>query len=194
MLNFTRMKNKFLRLSFCIFLCLQANLVFGIVYFFTDKGQVSFKSDAPQELISASSTDLRGMIDTEKKTYIFKVLIRTFTGFNSALQMEHFNEKFLESEKYPEAVFSGKIIEDINLNVPGTYNIRAKGKLIIHGVEHERIIKTQLTIEDGEIVFLSKFTILIAEFNIKIPKVVHEKVASEVNVEVKGILKKKKLE
>ncbi|TAH42028.1 MAG: YceI family protein [Bacteroidetes bacterium] len=166
----------------------------GTAYYYTNTAKVNFNSDAPQELIKASSNSLRGLIDVEKKTFVYKVLIRTFTGFNSALQREHFNEKFLESEKYPEALFTGKIIEDINFDTPGTYTIRAKGKLIIHGVEQERIIKTELTIKGGEIVFSSKFTVLLADFNIKVPKVVHEKIASEISVDVEGILKKKILQ
>ncbi len=163
-------------------------------YFYSNTSKVNFSSDAPQELISASSNSMRGLIDADKKTFIFKVLIRTFSGFNSALQKEHFNEKFLESEKYPEALFSGKIIEDIDFTIPGTYTIRTKGKFIIHGVEQERIVKTEITIKGEEIIFSTKFTILLADFNIKVPKVVHEKIASEISVEVEGVLKKKILQ
>ncbi len=166
----------------------------GTAYYYTNTAKIDFNSDAPQELISASSNSMRGLIDIEKKTFVYKVLIRTFSGFNSALQKEHFNEKFLESEKYPEAIFTGKIIEDIDFNTPGTYTIRAKGKLNIHGVEQERIIKTELIIKGGEIMFSSKFTILLADFNIKVPKVVHEKIALEISVEVEGVLKKKILQ
>lgn len=168
--------------------------VFGITYYYTDNAKVNFSSDAPQELINASSDALRGLIDTDKKTFTFKVLMRTFTGFNSALQKEHFNDKYLESEKYPEAMFTGKIIEDIDFNTTGKYTIRAKGKLSIHGVEHERIIKTEITINNDEIAFSTGFNVLLAEFNIKIPKVVHEKISSEISIEVRGLLKKKILE
>ena len=173
---------------------LQSGLVYGTTYYFTNNAQVNFSSDAPQEVISATSNSMRGLIDTEKKTFVYKVLIRTFTGFNSALQKEHFNEKFLESEKFPEAIFTGKIIEDIDFNVSGTYTIRAKGKLIVHGVEQERIIKTEITIKNGEIIFNTNFSVVLAEFNIKVPKVVHEKIASEIKVQVKGVLKKKTLQ
>ncbi len=175
-------------------LILQVEVLSATTYYYTNSAFVSFNSDAPQEIINASSTAMRGLIDTEKKTFVYKVLIRTFTGFNSALQQEHFNEKFLESEKYPEATFSGKIIEDIDFSIPGTHYIRAKGKLNIHGVEQEKIIKTKITIQNGEIAFESDFNVLLAEFNIKIPKVVHEKIASEISIVVKGVLKKKTLE
>jgi len=183
------------RILICILfvVAFDANAV-STTFFYTNKAQVKFSSDAPQELIKAESTDLRGLIDIEKKTFVFKVLIRTFEGFNSALQKEHFNEKFLESENYPEAHFTGKIIEEIDFNVPGTYTIRAKGKLSIHGIEMERIIKTEIIIKSTEIYFETKFNVLLIEHNIKVPKVVHEKISSEISVEIKGTLKKKILE
>jgi polyisoprenoid-binding protein YceI len=160
-------------------------------YFYTISGTVSFHSEAPQEKISASSTQMQGLIDNEKKTFVFKVIIRSFEGFNSQLQREHFNEKYLESEKYAEALFSGKIIEQFDLNKDGVYPVRAKGKFSIHGVEQERIIKGTLTVKKGRIDLESSFSILLSDYNIKIPKVVHEKVSSEISIEVKAELKKK---
>ena len=103
--------------------------------YYIDNGIISFRSEAQQELIKASSGSLLGLIEPAKRTFVFKVLIRTFKGFNSALQQEHFNEKYLESERYPEATFVGKIIEDIDLTIDGKYELRAKGKLNIHGVK-----------------------------------------------------------
>lgn len=159
--------------------------------FYTNSGKISFKSESKQELIRASSDEMQGIIDEEKKTFVFKVKIRTFNGFNSELQQEHFNEKFLESEKFPQATFMGKIIEDIDLKKDGEFEIRAKGKLWIHGVEHERIIRSDVTIKNGTINIRSHFTVALSDHNIKVPKVVHEKVSSEISVEISAQLKKK---
>lgn len=194
MFNFTKTNNMIRILTFVFFSFFITAHSTATIYYYSNSAQVDFKSDAPLELISAKSSTMRALIDIEKKTFVYKVLIRSFSGFNSALQKEHFNEKFLESEKYPEAIFIGKIIEDIDFSKSGTYTIRAKGKLSIHGVEQERIIKTEISILNGEITFKSIFTILLAEFNIKIPKIVHEKISSEISIEVKGVLKKKILE
>jgi YceI-like domain len=153
------------------------------------KGSISFSSDAPLELIKARSGELRGKIDAAKKLFAFSIKINTFKGFNSALQKEHFNENYLESEKYPEASFSGKIIEEIDFSKDGTYTIRAKGRLNIHGVAQERIIKSDLTIKNGQVTIKSNFTVLLADHNIPIPKVVHEKLASEIKVEVNAVMK-----
>jgi polyisoprenoid-binding protein YceI len=152
------------------------------------KGSIYFRSDAPLELITAKSDELRGKFDVSKKMFAFAVNITSFAGFNSPLQKEHFNENYMESNLYPTASFSGKIIEDINFTTDGTYSIRAKGNLTVHGVVQERIIKVELTIKDGKINVASNFTVLLSEHNIPIPKVVHEKLASEIKVEVKAEL------
>jgi hypothetical protein len=160
-------------------------------FFITNKGEISFRSEAQQEFIKASSSSLRGVIDPANRTFIFKVLLRTFEGFNSALQQEHFNEKYLESEKYPEAIFSGKIIEDIDLSIDGTYEVRAKGKFSIHGVDVEKIIRSKVIVKDGTMNIESHFSILLSDYNIKIPRVVHEKIASEILIDLTAALERK---
>ncbi len=154
----------------------------------TKSGTITFSSDAPLELIKASSKELRGKFDINKKLFAFTVNINSFTGFNSPLQREHFNENYMESVQYPSASFSGKIIEDIDFTKDGSYTIRAKGNLLIHGVVQERIIKSDLVVKDGKINISSNFTVLLVDHNIPIPKVVHEKLASEIKVEVKADL------
>ncbi|HRH66440.1 MAG TPA: YceI family protein [Bacteroidia bacterium] len=160
-------------------------------YYHTNTGYVAFRSDAPQEIISAKSNQLRGILDIEKKVFVFKVSLNTFDGFNSGLQREHFNDKFLETEVYPEVIFSGKIIEDIDFEHEGTYTLRAKGKLSVHGIEQERILKVTVTVHHSIIYVESRFNILLADHSIKVPKVVHEKIASEIGIDVKAELKPK---
>jgi len=151
-------------------------------------GSIAFRSDAPLELIKAQSSELKGVIIPEKKQFAFIISIKSFKGFNSPLQQEHFNENYLESNKFPTASFEGKIIEDIDFSKDGNYTVRSKGNLSIHGVTQERIIKTDITVKNKKISFTSAFTVLLAEHNIPIPKVVNEKLASEIKVEVKADL------
>lgn len=153
------------------------------------KGNISFSSDAPLELISAVSNELKGLIETEKKQFAFSVKVRSFKGFNSGFQKDHFNENYLESDKYPDATFSGKIIEDVDFTKNNILTVRAKGILTVHGVPKERIIKSDMTIKNGIIFIKANFTVLLADHNIPIPKVVHEKLASEIKVEVNSELK-----
>jgi polyisoprenoid-binding protein YceI len=145
-------------------------------------GYIHFTSDAPLELIEARSDQLKGLIDPEKNTFAFSVPMSSFEGFNSPLQKEHFNENYLESPKYPKATFAGKIIEDIDYSQDGEYTIRAKGRMNIHGVERERIIRSRLRIEDGKWTVSSEFTVLLQEHNITIPRIVYQKIAEEIKV------------
>ncbi len=156
--------------------------------FHATEGKISFRSDAPLELIRASSNGLVGIVDTAKKNFSFKVGISSFEGFNSRTQREHFNENYLQTEKYPEASFKGKIIEDIDFSKDGAVTVRAKGMLNIHGVEKERIIKSELSIRNNIIILRSNFTVLLSDHNIPIPKVVYQKLANEIKVEVNTTL------
>ena len=154
----------------------------------TVNGTIAFRSEAPLELIKASSDQLIGAIDIDKKNFTFKILMRSFQGFNSPLQKEHFNENYVESDKFPEASFKGKIIEDQDLTVDGTYELRAKGMLTIHGVSQERIIKSDVTVNNKIITLKSSFSVLLSEHNIPIPKVVYQKLANEITVDVNATL------
>jgi hypothetical protein len=172
------------RILLCLFFLSLFNPVWGQENYFSGQGNIHFSSEAEQEIITASSSNLIGVLNASKKTFFFKVIIRTFHGFNSSLQQEHFNEKYLESEDFPEASFYGKIIEDIDLTISGIYDIRAKGILKIHGIEMERIIKCNVTVEKDRIKIESHFSILLSDHKIKIPRVVHEKIANEIQVDI----------
>lgn len=156
-----------------------------------ENGKIHIKSDAPLEVIHAKSSKLRGAIDTEKQTFAWTVDVKTFEGFNSPLQREHFNENYMESKKYPKATFSGKIIETVDFQTNGTYSVRAKGKLNLHGVEQERIIKSLLEIDGDKIRVQATFEIPLSDHNITIPKIVLQKIAEEVTVTVEAELIKK---
>lgn len=173
---------------FCITVALAQNSP-GI--YIVKKNIISFHSNTELELIKASSTQLKGIIDAEKRTFAFSVVIKTFDGFNSPLQKEHFNENYMESDKFPTAGFSGHIIEEVDFTKDGEYNVRAKGKFIIHGVEQERILQGDLTVKNGIIKLACIFTIFLSEHDIKIPRIVHEKLASEIKIIVSAEFIKK---
>jgi polyisoprenoid-binding protein YceI len=172
----------------CCLLCLTAFTLPGQERFGITQGTVSFVSDAPLEQITATSKALKGVIETTTSTFAFTIDISSFQGFNSPLQRVHFNENYMESDDYPLATFAGKFIEDIDLSVNGSYDLRVKGKLNIHGVEKERIIKSTILIEDGTMHITSNFTVLLEDHEIRIPKVVLQKIAKVVNVEVSAML------
>lgn len=152
--------------------------------FQTKTGEVTFSSAAPLEMIKASSNKLAGILSTEKKTFAFVVPMTSFEGFVQPLQKEHFNENYIESDKYPNAKFEGKIIEDINFSKDGVCTVRAKGKFSIHGVEEPKTIKCKLTIKGKEIKVKSNFKVLLEDYGIQIPSVVNQKIAEEINVDI----------
>ncbi|MCB9314974.1 MAG: YceI family protein [Lewinellaceae bacterium] len=156
--------------------------------FSCNNGRVAFKSEAPLEVIEAESKHLRGILDAEKQTFAWTVEIQTFEGFNNALQREHFNENYLESRRFPKASFTGKIIESMDFSKEGTYSVRAKGKLNIHGKEQERIIKSQVVVVGNRVQIRTDFRILLADHDIRIPKIVYQKIAEEVQVVVQADL------
>jgi hypothetical protein len=155
-------------------------------------GTIGFHSDAPQELIRATSDKMKGVIDIQKRTFAFRLDITSFVGFNSPLQREHFNENYMESSIYPQAVYTGKIIEDVDLLKDGIYTVRTKGKLKMHGVEQERIINSKIISKNGKLEIRSDFVISLADHNIKIPRIVYEKLAPDINVTVTAELLPKK--
>jgi len=154
---------------------------------------IYFHSNAPQGLIEASTDKLAGVLDISKRAFSFKIYVPSFVGFNNALQREHFNENYMESVIYPYAYYSGKIIEEIDLSKDGDFNVRTKGKLSIHGVEHQCIIKCHIVCKKGVIYVKSNFVVLLADYDIKIPRIVCDKIAPEINVSVDAMLVPKPL-
>lgn len=147
-------------------------------------GQAGFLSDAPLEIIKASSSNLTGAINISDRSFAFLIPTKTFEGFNSSLQKTHFNEDYMETAIYPNSTFKGKIIEEVDLSVPGTYKIRAKGKMSIHGVENDRIVRCDLIVSDNKIDVKANFTVFLADHNISIPSILNQKIAEEIKVDI----------
>jgi hypothetical protein len=159
--------------------------------FMCKDGFTKFVSEAPLELIKAQSNKTIGAVDVSNRNVAFSIEIDSFEGFNSGLQREHFRENYMETNRYPRATFKGKIIEDIDFSKPGIHTVRAKGIFNIHGTEKERIVNVKMNVRDREIGIDTNFEVPLEEHNIKIPKVVNQKIASVILVEVKATLKPK---
>lgn len=176
------------KIVFCFFILFSLRLE-AQKKFSTEQGNVSFISNAELELIKASSPQLKGIIDISTNQFAFTIVVQTFRGFNSELQREHFNEKYLESETYPRVSFTGKIIEQVDFQTDGTYEVRAKGDLEIHGEKQMRIIKSRISINNGILSIQSDFHVPLADHNISIPRIVNQKIATEIEVSVNASMK-----
>jgi hypothetical protein len=147
-------------------------------------GQVNFLSDAPLEMIKASSKNLTGALNLKDRSFSFLLFTKTFEGFNSSLQRTHFNEDYMETDIYPSSTFKGKIIEEIDISVPGTYKIRAKGKMYIHGIENDRIVRCDLIVSENKIDVKASFTVFLTDHKITIPSILNQKIAEEIKVDI----------
>lgn len=147
-------------------------------------GSVGFLSEAPLETIRARSEELKGLLDMGKKTFAFSIRIKSFDGFNSALQKEHFNEHYLESDQYPKATFSGNLIGELDCSTDCIKSLVAKGKMTIHNETQMVVIPVELK-KEGELLFAqSHFEVALADYSISIPKILEAKIAPMIKVDV----------
>ncbi|GGD05372.1 YceI family protein [Hyunsoonleella pacifica] len=113
--------------------------------------------------------------------------------FKNSLMEEHFNENYIESDTYPKAIFKGKIVDlDTNEDLTETaVEVNVKGVLQLHG--KEKAIETVLTIQkvDDIISITGSFSVTPSDFEIEIPKIVRNKIAKVVNVNLDFKLVKK---
>ena len=110
--------------------------------------------------------------------------MRAFEGFNNPLQQEHFNENYVESGIFPYALFQGRIIEACDLRKQATYRVRAKGQFTVHGVRRERIIPCDLVVGKDGVRVKSVFDLVLAEHDIRLPRVVQQKIAPMLQVKI----------
>lgn len=158
--------------------------------YITKNGKISFYSDAPLEKIEAKNSQVNAALDSQNGALLFKVLIKSFI-FEKALMQEHFNENYLESDKFPTAIFKGKItnLKEVNFAKEGSYAVNVIGKLTIHGVT--KAVKTTgtIAIKGKGLNVKSKFNIKIADYGVKIPGAVTGKIAEEVEIRVDADMK-----
>lgn len=140
-------------------------------------------SSAPIEDIKAESRTGVSALDIASKSVYFKVEIRSFE-FEKSLMQEHFNEDYLESNKYPYAEFKGSIKDNIDLSKTGTYSVLIQGNLLLHNVTQSYTVKAELKIQDGKIMATSSFPVKLVDHQIKIPKLVMKNIAEIIQVTV----------
>ncbi|MEP7128830.1 MAG: YceI family protein [Chitinophagales bacterium] len=175
-------KNLLLAIALCCLFTAQAQDVF-----LSSASTVSFFSETPVENIDAISKQVVGAINVKTKSVYFKAKMTTFE-FKKALMQEHFNENYIESEKYPTAVFNGIINETVDLTKDGTYAVTVTGNFNLHGVDKKRTIPGSITVKSGSIDVSSEFDVKLSDHDITIPTVVVKNIAETVKVKVQASL------
>ncbi|MFS0491840.1 YceI family protein [Leadbetterella byssophila] len=147
--------------------------------------QVSFFSSAPMEDIEAKSLTAVAALNASTGDVVFKVKNTSFQ-FAKKLMREHFNENYMESEKFPISEFRGKLADASILQKPGKYTVPVTGSLQVHGVTKVYEVKVDLTVEEGAIQSHASFPVKVADHNIKIPALLGKNIAETVKITIKA--------
>jgi polyisoprenoid-binding protein YceI len=151
--------------------------------FMTRTGFIGFYSKTSFEDIDAENHQVYAAIDAGKKNIAFAVLLKGFV-FTKELMQEHFNENYVESDKYPKASFSGSYTGDVPLNKDGVYHVMVKGNLTLHNVTRSIEEPATLEYKGGRLSGKADFTIRPEDFQISIPSIVRDKIASVIAVHI----------
>lgn len=155
--------------------------------YFTKTGRIFFNASSPLEKIEAINDKSTSVIDLSTGQIEFGVLMKAFL-FERALMQEHFNENYVESDKFPKAVFKGTIADasSIDKSKDGTYPVKVSGKLTLHGVTKDIETMATFTVKNGAVSGTTDFKIEAADYDIEIPGVVKDKVAKTITINVQA--------
>ena len=152
--------------------------------YITQTGSIKFFSEAPLENIESTNNQVSSVMDMETGNIAFSLLMKAF-NFEKALMQEHFNEKYIESDKFPKSSFKGQI-KDFNADqlLDVEQDVTVDGSLTIHGVTKEVSIPGKLKLDGDKLLGTSTFYIEVADYEIKIPATVRDNIAKSVEVTV----------
>lgn len=153
--------------------------------FFTKSGNISFYSKASLENIEAHNKTITCVLDAKTGNLQFAVMMKAFE-FEKALMQEHFNENYLESNKFPKAEFKGQVVNnsEINYGKDGKYTAKVKGKLTLHGETKDVETTGTIEVKGGKIDMDAVFTVALSDYNVEIPKVVKDNISKSVSITV----------
>ena len=168
-----------------LFFLLIAGYTANAQKYMTRNGFIGFYSHTPMEDIKAENNQVAAVLDAGTGEMVFQVLIKSF-HFEKALMEEHFNENYMESEKYPKSTFKGKItnLSSVDFSKNGTYDVTVEGDLTLHNVTNKVNARGIIEVITGGINANSKFNIAPEDYKIEIPGVVREKISKDLEVTV----------
>lgn len=149
----------------------------------TRSGFVGFYSKTALEDVKGENNQVYAVVDAGKKILAFAALLKGFI-FPKELMQEHFNENYVESDKYPKATFSGAYTGDVPLDKDGVYKVTVKGNLTLHNVTRTIEAPATLEVRAGHLLGVTEFKVRSEDFDIGIPSVVRDKIDKEITVKV----------
>jgi len=170
---------------FIVFLFL-VNSVFSQIYM-GKQATVHFLSKAEIEDIEAKNTLAKIALNPANGKVQVKVQIKAFK-FESSFMESHFNENYMESDKYPFSSFDGKINETVDYTKDGETKVTCTGKLEMHGVTKEITIPGTLKVNGKELTLKADFKVKLVDYKIKVPSLYAKKIAEEIAVDFNAVL------
>lgn len=174
------MKKIILIFSICFFI---ANISSAQLYI-TRTGFARFFSKTSLEDIEAVNQQLFAVINIEKKEIAFVVLLKGFE-FKKELMQTHFNENYIESDKYPKASFNGTYTGDVDMKSGSVSTVKVTGLFTLHGISKTIEVPATLQLVNGVLTGYAMFPVTPEDYNITIPSLVRNKIAKQTNVEIK---------
>jgi len=168
---------------------LQANVIER--YYFTSAATAGLRSETPEELIVASTDQVIAVIDPLKKTVVIRIPCATFRNFSDKSRQAMFNDKLMETEKYPDMIFTGRLPADFSELKKGMQTEFIFGHLTVHGVKRERTIAMNIFMADQLLVLNAIVTVQLAQHKIEIPNGFENKVAREMRIEINARMQMK---
>jgi len=154
--------------------------------FMTKTGKVTFYSRANSpEKVEADNNEVSSVLNIQTGDMVFAILMKSF-HFERALMEEHFNENYVESNKFPKSTFKGKVvnISSVNFLKDGAYPVNVEGELTLHGVTKNVSCTGSFTIKAGKINATSKFAVKLKDYNVVIPSLVADKISDAIDITV----------
>lgn len=152
---------------------------------FTRTGHIYFMSHTDIIDIDANHYQTGSFLNIRSGEIVFSLLMKSFQ-FTLPLAEEHFNENYVESEKFPKASFKGKILDfdPSKLVADADYKVVVGGDLTIHGVTAPVKETGVLRRSGNEIRAVAKITIRLETYNIQVPAIVEDRVAKEIPIDI----------
>lgn len=174
------------------FICLILTSIVFSQKMITRSGEIKFEASMPAfEEVAAKSSSASCVLDKSTGEIAVLALVKAFR-FKVPLMEEHFNENYVESDKFPKATFKGKVLNfDAAKLGSGKVIFDAEGDLTLHGVTKKIKVKITFLQSGDKLITSSSFKVKPSDFNIKIPTVVKTKISESVEIDFKFDLEKK---
>ncbi|HTX88661.1 MAG TPA: YceI family protein [Bacteroidales bacterium] len=159
--------------------------------YLTRNGMIRFYSDAPAEKIEASNRLVNITLNGATGEMVLRLQMQSFV-FDTAEMQDHFNKEYVESDKYPESDFSGKIInlKEVRLGKEGVYPVTVQGRLTLHNVTRDLTGTGTIEVKKDLLIAEVTFHLNLDDYQIAIPANLVNRISNTVQITMHATLDK----